>query len=226
VRQGFLKQAESLTIATAPVNNHLKAKHLQSSGKNPVVTSPLDFCRIQWAFFIHPFTKREETSMSFELFNLHASIIAGVKALGYATPTPIQREAIPPVMEGRDVMGLAQTGTGKTAAFVLPILQRLLAGQPGKVRALILGPTELTEQTHKAIGQMGAARAAAVPQYTAGRHAAAADALRRGGHRFGLPGPTADHPAARSICPASKCSSWTRPIGCLTWAFCRRSARS
>jgi ATP-dependent RNA helicase RhlE len=94
--------------------------------------------------------------MSFERFNLHSSITAGVKALGYAAPTPIQREAIPPVMEGRDVMGLAQTGTGKTAAFVLPILQRLLAGPQGKIRALILGPTrELTEQTHQAIGRMG-----------------------------------------------------------------------
>ncbi len=94
--------------------------------------------------------------MSFEQFNLHSSITAGVKALGYVTPTPIQRDAIPPVMEGRDVMGLAQTGTGKTAAFVLPILQRLLPGPQGKVRALILGPTrELTEQTHQAIGRMG-----------------------------------------------------------------------
>jgi ATP-dependent RNA helicase RhlE len=114
------------------------------------------FVRIQWAFFIHLFIKKEESLMSFEQFNLHSSITAGVKALGYDTPTPIQREAIPPVMEGRDVMGLAQTGTGKTAAFVLPILQRLLPGSQGKVRALILGPTrELTEQTHQAIGQMG-----------------------------------------------------------------------
>jgi ATP-dependent RNA helicase RhlE len=120
--------------------------------------------------------------MSFELFNLHASIVAGVKALGYATPTPIQREAIPLVMEGRDVMGLAQTGTGKTAAFVLPILQRLLAGQPGKVRALILGPTrELTEQTHTAIGRMGRitrTRSAAV--YGGVGMQPQLDALRRG----------------------------------------------
>jgi ATP-dependent RNA helicase RhlE len=142
----------------------------------------LDFCRIQWAFFIHPFIQKEKTSMSFERFNLHASITAGVRALGYATPTPIQREAIPPVMEGRDVMGLAQTGTGKTAAFVLPILQRLLVGQPGKVRALILGPTrELTEQTHKAIGRMGrSTRTRSVAVYGGVGMQPQLDALRRG----------------------------------------------
>ncbi len=94
--------------------------------------------------------------MNFDKFQLNPKIIAGVQALGYTTPTPIQSEAIPPVMEGRDVMGLAQTGTGKTAAFVLPILERLLKGPRKHVRALILAPTrELTEQTHQAIGQLG-----------------------------------------------------------------------
>ncbi|MGD9331767.1 MAG: DEAD/DEAH box helicase, partial [Desulfobacterales bacterium] len=69
------------------------------------------------------------------------------------TPTPIQAEAIPTVMEGRDVMGLAQTGTGKTAAFVLPILNRLINGPRGTLRALIVAPTrELAEQIHEAIG--------------------------------------------------------------------------
>jgi superfamily II DNA/RNA helicase len=98
--------------------------------------------------------KREE--MSFEKFELHAKILAGVQALGYTTPTPIQLESIPPIMEGRDVMGLAQTGTGKTAAFVLPILQRLMPKPRGPVRALIIAPTrELCEQTHQAIGQLG-----------------------------------------------------------------------
>jgi len=64
--------------------------------------------------------------MSFETFNLHPSIMTGVQELGYVTPTPIQRQAIPPIMQGRDLIGLAQTGTGKTAAFMLPILHRLL----------------------------------------------------------------------------------------------------
>jgi ATP-dependent RNA helicase RhlE len=94
--------------------------------------------------------------MSFGLFKLHPHIAAGIKALGYTTPTPIQVQAIPPVLEGHDVMGLAQTGTGKTAAFVLPILERLLPGPRGKVRSLIIAPTrELAEQIHVAIGEMG-----------------------------------------------------------------------
>ncbi len=94
--------------------------------------------------------------MKFEPFKFHPSITAGIKALGYTTPTPIQYQAIPPVLEGHDVMGLAQTGTGKTAAFVLPILERLLRGPRGRVRALIIAPTrELAEQTHVAIVALG-----------------------------------------------------------------------
>jgi len=68
--------------------------------------------------------------MNFDSFDLHPQIAAGVQALGYSTPTPIQRRAIPPVLQGQDVLGLAQTGTGKTAAFVLPILQRLVKNTP------------------------------------------------------------------------------------------------
>lgn len=94
--------------------------------------------------------------MTFKQFDFDPRIAVGVQALGYKVPTPIQLQAIPPVMQGRDVMGLAQTGTGKTAAFVLPILQRLLKGPRGQVRALILAPTrELAEQIHDAIGAMG-----------------------------------------------------------------------
>lgn len=95
--------------------------------------------------------------MGFSQFKLHPQITAGVKAQGYDAPTPIQRQAIPPVLEGHDVMGLAQTGTGKTAAFVLPILERLLQGPRGRVRALVIAPTrELAEQIHTEIGKLGA----------------------------------------------------------------------
>jgi ATP-dependent RNA helicase RhlE len=94
--------------------------------------------------------------MSFISFNFHPQITAGIKALGYDTPTPVQQEAIPPVLRGHDVMALAQTGTGKTAAFVLPILERLMKGPRGRVRALVIAPTrELSEQIHEAIRSMG-----------------------------------------------------------------------
>jgi ATP-dependent RNA helicase RhlE len=94
--------------------------------------------------------------MSFTSFKLHPQLAASVKSLGYKTPTPIQMQAIPPVLAGKDVMGLAQTGTGKTAAFVLPILERLLQGPRGRVRSLIIAPTrELAEQIHVAIGELG-----------------------------------------------------------------------
>jgi ATP-dependent RNA helicase RhlE len=85
--------------------------------------------------------------MNFETFNFHASIMANVRALGFSVPTPIQSEAIPPIMQGRDVIGLAQTGTGKTAAYVLPILERLRSGPRGITRAMVISPTrELAEQ--------------------------------------------------------------------------------
>ncbi|NJN83169.1 MAG: DEAD/DEAH box helicase, partial [Caldilineaceae bacterium] len=89
--------------------------------------------------------------MSFKAFNLDPRINAGIEAAGFTTPTPIQEQAIPAVLEGRDVLGLAQTGTGKTAAFMLPILQRLTQGPTRRVRALVLAPTrELAEQIHEA----------------------------------------------------------------------------
>ena len=94
--------------------------------------------------------------MNFERFNLDTKINAGVKNLGFTIPTPIQKQAIPAILKGSDVMGLAQTGTGKTAAFVLPILQRLLSGPRKHVRSLIIAPTrELTEQTHNAVKSLG-----------------------------------------------------------------------
>lgn len=94
--------------------------------------------------------------MEFQKFNFHPRVSAGVAAAGFATPTPIQARAIPSVMAGRDVMGLAQTGTGKTAAFALPILHRLMEGNRGRVRALVIAPTrELAEQIHGAIGSLG-----------------------------------------------------------------------
>ncbi len=94
--------------------------------------------------------------VNFDSFSFHPQIKSGIITAGYSTPTPIQLRAIPPILEGRDVLGLAQTGTGKTAAFVLPILQRLLKGPRGRLRVLIIAPTrELAEQTHTAIETLG-----------------------------------------------------------------------
>ena len=94
--------------------------------------------------------------MDFKAFNFKLAVAAGVLAAGYKNPTSIQAKAIPPILKGRDVMGLAQTGTGKTAAFVLPILNRLMGPKLGGVRALILAPTrELAEQIHQAIEILG-----------------------------------------------------------------------
>ena len=94
--------------------------------------------------------------MNFNTFSFHPQINAGISRVGYDTPTQIQSRAIPPILAGSDVLGLAQTGTGKTAAFVLPMLQHLMTGQRGKLRALILAPTrELAEQTHVSIKELG-----------------------------------------------------------------------
>lgn len=87
--------------------------------------------------------------MNFDQFSFDPRIAARIRAVGYTTPTTIQQQAIPKVLAGRDVMGIAQTGTGKTAAFMLPILQRLTTGPLRRVRVLIVTPTrELAEQIH------------------------------------------------------------------------------
>jgi ATP-dependent RNA helicase RhlE len=101
-------------------------------------------------------TPFKDIFVNFKTFSFHPQINAGISTAGYSTPTPIQSQTIPAILEGKDVFGLAQTGTGKTAAFVLPILERLMKGPRGKLRALILSPTrELAEQTHAAINQLG-----------------------------------------------------------------------
>ncbi len=80
--------------------------------------------------------------MSFTTFNLNASILRALKEKGYTQPTPVQQQAIPEILSGRDVLGCAQTGTGKTAAFCLPILQKLSTrNHTDGIRALILTPT-------------------------------------------------------------------------------------
>lgn len=97
--------------------------------------------------------------MDFSSFSFDRRLLAGIRDCGYVSPTPIQVQAIPSVLSGQDVLGLAQTGTGKTAAFALPLLQGLLdrnAGPRGPIRVLVLAPTrELALQIHESFISLG-----------------------------------------------------------------------
>src|SRR6266498_2764605 len=85
--------------------------------------------------------------MPFSHFKLHSDLLRGLKDLGFARPTPIQADAIPPALEGRDLLACAMTGSGKTVAFLLPILHKLMGRPRGTTRALVLTPTrELAAQ--------------------------------------------------------------------------------
>ncbi|HMN61269.1 MAG TPA: DEAD/DEAH box helicase, partial [Anaerolinea sp.] len=95
--------------------------------------------------------------MNFEQFSMDSRLLTGIKRLGYTEATPIQAAALPAALAGSDIIGTAQTGTGKTAAFVLPILNTLLRGPRNRARALIVTPTrELAEQIHDNIRELGA----------------------------------------------------------------------
>ena len=93
--------------------------------------------------------------MAFSSFGLHPDLLRGVKEVGFTRPTPIQADAIPPAVEGRDVLACAMTGSGKTAAFILPILHRLIAKPRGRTRALVLTPTrELAAQIEQHLSEL------------------------------------------------------------------------
>jgi len=93
--------------------------------------------------------------MNFEDFNLNRQLLNAIADAGYEVPSPIQEQAIPLILEGHDVLGIAQTGTGKTAAYVLPLLMRIKYAQGMHPRALILAPTrELVMQIGKALGEL------------------------------------------------------------------------
>jgi len=139
--------------------------------------------------------------LNFKTFSFHPAVADGAMQAGYTTPTPIQDKAIPEVMKGRDVVGLAQTGTGKTAAFVLPILNRLMDGPRNRVGALVIAPTrELAEQIHgefKILGRQTRLRSAVVyggvginPQI---------QALKRADIVVACPGRLLDHIGRRTV---------------------------
>jgi len=95
--------------------------------------------------------------VNFEQFNLDSRLMVGIKKAGYESATPIQEAAIPAALRGRDIIGTAMTGTGKTAAFVLPILHKLLIGARHTARVLIVTPTrELAEQINDVIRELSA----------------------------------------------------------------------
>jgi ATP-dependent RNA helicase RhlE len=134
--------------------------------------------------------------VNFEQFGLDARLLAGVRSAGYSIPTPIQQQAIPMVLADRDVLGLAQTGTGKTAAFVLPILQRLMRGPLRQARALVVAPTrELAEQIHQTIVDLGQqTKIRSVTIYGGVSKGPQVSALRRGAEIIvACPGRLLDH---------------------------------
>src|SRR3954453_18563695 len=94
---------------------------------------------------------------TFDELGLRPELLQALSSLGYEEPTPIQQEAIPPLVEGRDLLGQAATGTGKTAAFALPVLERLTAHRTDRAPvALILVPTrELAVQVSEALHRYG-----------------------------------------------------------------------
>ena len=95
--------------------------------------------------------------MSFSSFELHPSLLRGVQSMGFAAPTPIQQQSVPPAIAGRDLLACAMTGSGKTAAFLLPIVQRLIDRPRGTTRALILTPTrELAAQIEEHLRALAA----------------------------------------------------------------------
>ena len=165
--------------------------------------------------------------MSFTSFNLHPELLRAVDALGFIVPTPIQKDAIPPACRGRDVLACAMTGSGKTAAFLLPILDRLIGQPRGRTRALVLAPTrELAAQIDEHRQELarftsigGAAIFGGVamgPQQAAFRRGA--DVL------VATPGRLLDHSTIPTRASTrSRRSSSTRPIECSTWASCPTS---
>ena len=134
--------------------------------------------------------------MSFTSFDLHPDLLRGVQAIGFTTPTPIQQAAIPPAMAGRDVLACAVTGSGKTAAYLLPILHRFIGGPRGRTRALVLAPTrelaaQIDEHRQELARQAGIGGAAVVGGVAMGPQE---QAFRRGADVLvATPGRLLDH---------------------------------
>ncbi|MCK6482173.1 MAG: DEAD/DEAH box helicase, partial [Planctomycetes bacterium] len=110
----------------------------------------------------------ESPAPTFHALGIRPPLEDTLRRLGFERPTPIQEKAIPPVLAGRDVVGSAETGSGKTAAYLLPALSRLLAGtREGQTRMLVLVPTrELAQQVHAVVTELAAGTdLACIPVY-------------------------------------------------------------
>jgi ATP-dependent RNA helicase RhlE len=146
-------------------------------------------------------TIETSSTSGFAALGLAPALLDAVRDAGYASPTPIQVQAIPVALSGRDLIGLAQTGTGKTAAFTLPIIQRL-AGGPRRARALVLTPTrELCAQVDESVKKYGKyAELSAVAVYGGVALDPQARALRRGTDVIvATPGRLLDHLERRNV---------------------------
>jgi len=152
--------------------------------------SPPTLCRM---------TRRDvPPAEGFAALGIEPALASALEALGYEEPTAIQRESIPPLLAGRDLLGQAATGTGKTAAFALPILQRVVTGEPepNRPRALVLVPTrELAMQVAEALHRYGRAKHASVLPIYGGQHIGQQlRALQRGAEVVvATPGRALDH---------------------------------
>jgi len=147
-------------------------------------------------------SKKEPAVGGFGSLGLGADIVAALTALGYEEPTPVQRETIPLMLEGRDVLAQAETGTGKTAAFALPMLERIGADLKRRTAAMVLVPTrELAMQVAEAIHKYGrAAGVTVVPLYGGAPMHQQIRALERGPHVVvGTPGRALDHIRRRTL---------------------------
>jgi ATP-dependent RNA helicase RhlE len=140
--------------------------------------------------------------LSFESFELHPHVIAGIRRSQYTEPTPIQTQVIPKILAGKDVLGIAQTGTGKTAAFAIPILQRLMEGPRKGSRTLVIVPTrELAEQIHESFIALGRkVNVRSTPVYGGVGMQPQIDRLRNGKDIvIACPGRLLDHVGRRTI---------------------------
>jgi ATP-dependent RNA helicase DeaD len=163
-----------------------------------------------------------EPATGFRAMNLIPPLLDALDRAGYAEPSPIQAAVIPVAMTGRDIIGQAQTGTGKTAAFLLPFMNSWRGGDPMKPQAIVLAPTrELAVQVAEEAEKLSPSRHFhTVPVYGGQRYGRQMDLLRKGCTLVvGTPGRVNDHLQRGTI-------SLTRPTGCSTSASARRSSGS